>query len=232
MAGSITQEVVVLNDFGFEERRRTTSSGTTNRYTVSFKADPVVHVFNAKELGRGPAQAIADAIRDGIRAIKEVASASTRARRTAAAEALRRGAAWAVARYDGGKTGRKEPGKTVRLFNDSGRLAEGIVAGPTSDGTWTVNVTANRFDPDTFVGGVPALVSMFERLRSLVPALQSPEQLTRIPSVKDAIQNSQADIIINRGGALASQRKRLLNDIRRGKIDLWVNKIGGGIASL
>ncbi len=232
MAGSITQEVVALNDFGFEERRRTTGSGTTNRYTVSIKAEPIVHLFDAKELGRGPAEAIAEAIRKGIRDIGEIASASTRARRASAAEALRRGASWAVARYSGGKTGPKEPNKTPRLFNDSGRLAEGIVAGPTRDNTWVINVTSNRFDPSTFVGGVSALVSMFERLRALVPALQGPQRLMEIQSVKDAIEGTQADIFISRGHALASQRRRLLADIRRGQVDFWINKIGGGIASL
>lgn len=227
---SITQEVVVLNDFGFEERRRTTSSGTTNRYTVTIKAEPVVHVFDPRALGRGVAEAMAAAIRSGIRDIAEIASPSTRRRRDAAAEALRRGAAWAVARYDGGKTGRKDPGKTPRLFNDSGRLAEGIVAGPNDDG-WVINVTANRFDPTTFVGGVPALVSMYERLRALVPVLQGPERLMQDEGVKAAITDSLYQLIVVKGGALTLRKNQLMSELRKMKLDL-VKQIAGGLAGL
>jgi len=230
MAGSITQEVVVLNDFGFEERRRTTGSGTTNRYTVTIKADPVVHVFDPRELGRGPAEAIAEAIRKGIRDIGEIAKPSTRKRRESAEKALNQGERWAMARYGGGRTGIKAPNRTPRLFNDSGRLAEGIVAGPNGDG-WVVNVTANRFDPSTFVGGVGALVSMFERLVALVPALQGPDKLMQIESVKNAIADSLYQIIVVKGGALKSRRGQLLGDLRKMKIDL-VKQIAGGLAGI
>ena len=228
--GSITQEVVVLNAFGFEERRRTTGSGTANRYTVTIKADPVVHVFDPRELGRGPAEAIAEAIRNGIRGINQVASASTILRRKAAVLAMARAEPWTTARYSGGRTGPTTPGKSDKLFNDSGRLADGIHAGPNGDG-WVINVTANRFDPSTFVGGVGALVSMYERLRALVPALQGPDKLMQIETVKNAIADSLYQIIVVKGGALKSRRGQLLTDLRRMKIDL-VKQIAGGLAGL
>lgn len=228
--GSITQEVVVLNTFGFEERRRTTGKGTTNRYTVTITADPVVHVFDPRELGRAPADAIAEAIRKGIKAIGEFAKPATRARREGAAKAFAARLPWAVARYSGGRTGDKAPNQTGRLFNDSGRLADGIFAGPNGDG-WVVNVPVNRFDPATFTGGVGALVSMYGRLRELVPALQGPEALRKIPEVRDAIESSILNVIQTKGAQLGKQRADLMRAIRGQQLAI-VKQIVGGIGLL
>lgn len=183
----IFQETIVLNDFGLAERRRTTSKGTTSRYTVTINAEPIIHTFDANALGKGPAEAIAEAIRKGIRDIGEFAKPSTRARREQAKRALAAGDRYETARYSGGRTGPTTPHQTDRLFNDSGRLAESITVNAQRDATWTVNVAKNRLDPSTFVGGLSALLPMFERLRNLVPALQGPEQLARIPEVAQSL---------------------------------------------
>jgi hypothetical protein len=192
---AISQETVVLNEFGLSERRRKTSSGTKSRFTVSIRADAIPHVFDAQELGRGPAEAIAKAIGDQIRGVRQTVSEATVLARKAAATAFAAGKEWARGRYAGGRTGPTPPGTGDGLFNDSGRLANGIYAQAVGDQEWTINVPANRFDPSTFDGGVPALQAMIERLQAAVPALRNGESLARIPEVTRAIESSVADII-------------------------------------
>ncbi|KAB2910235.1 MAG: hypothetical protein F9K40_03120, partial [Kofleriaceae bacterium] len=68
----VTQDVVMLNDFGgslVERRTRTTSSGTKDRYTITIKAEPILNDFNGLRLGEKPAQAIRDLI---VRQLKAV----------------------------------------------------------------------------------------------------------------------------------------------------------------
>lgn len=185
----------MLNDFGLAERRRTTKTGTKSRYTVTINAEPIIHTFDANALGKGPAMAVANAIRNGIKSIGEFASPATRLRRESAKRSLAAGASYAQARYSGGRTGAMQPHQTDRLFNDSGRFAETVTVNAARDGTWNVNVAKNRLDPTTFIGGMPALLRMYERLRSLVPALQGPEQLVKIPEVAQAIIDSHRMIL-------------------------------------
>jgi hypothetical protein len=210
---AITQETILLNEFGFAERRRTTSSGTKSRFTISIKADVIPHVFDAQQLGRGPAEAIAAAITRGIKGIGEFASLATQKHRATAARSLAAGAEWAVARYSGGRTGMKQPNQTKRLFNDSERLAEGIFAQAVGDESWTVNVPANRFDPSTFGGGVPAMQAMVERLQALVPALRDGNGLANDPEVKKAVSDSIYGIIAKAKGQNRALRRELNSQI-------------------
>lgn len=190
---SITQETIILNEFGLSERRRTTSRGTKSRYTVSIKADAIPHIFDAQELGRKPAEAIAAAIKKGIQAIGQEASLRTQFARKYAKTAFAAGKAWAMERYSGGRTGPTPPGEGNKLFNDSGRLAGGIYVQAVGDESWTVNWPANRFDPAQL--GAAVAQTMFERLQALVPALRGGEGLASDPDVKSAIESSAADII-------------------------------------
>ena len=224
---AITQETIVLNGFGLEEKRRTVNGNTKSRYAVQIQAEPIVHVFDAKALGKGPAEAIAEAIRTGIHNIVQEASASTRERRRAAAKGIANGAAQDIARYHGSSSSRmppSTPGRFVRLFNDSGRFADSIQVGPTRDNSWIVNVAANRLDPTTFNGGIAALVPMYERLRSMVPALQGPEALARISTVKEAINGSIADLLVKAG----AKRSDLMRKLRAGQWAL-VQQIARGV---
>jgi hypothetical protein len=194
---AVTQETIILNEFGFAERRRTTgaSGKPKSRFTVSIKADAIPHLFDAQELGRGPAEAIAQVIRDQIKAIGETASLGTQFARKAAAKAFAAGKEWAVARYSGGRTGATPPKGGDKLFNDSGRLADGIYVQAVKDESWTINVPANRFDPSTFNGGVAALTAMVERLQQLVPALRG-EGLAGNETLRRAMENAAADIFV------------------------------------
>jgi hypothetical protein len=170
---AITQEVYVLNE-GLSERRRTTSSGTKSRFTLDVKTEPLIFNLSEISLGRGPAEALKKAISDGIKSIAAVALPSTLLKRKYAKAGVQRGAPWAVKRYSGGRTGAKAPAQSDRLFNDSGRFAEGLhVMQNTKEGAWTVNVPANRLDPTTFKSQSD-FIRMVERLRELVPVLRDP----------------------------------------------------------
>lgn len=168
---AITQDVIVINE-GFQERRRTTSTGTKSRYTITVTAEPIIHNFSEEKLGEGPAEAIKAAIVKQIKGITEVANLSTIKRRQSAARSIQAGKT--DARYSGGRIGAMPPSGSVRLFNDSGRLADGIfVRQNPQEKNWTINVPANRLDPSTFKS-FASFTSMVNRLRELVPALVNP----------------------------------------------------------
>jgi len=225
----ITQDVIVLNDFGFEERRRTTSKGTSSRFTVTIKSEPLVHVFDERQLGKGPAEAIREVLWKGIRGIEEFAALATVKRRERARRALAAGTGSAVRRYDGGRTGRKEPGQTVRVFNDSGRLADGLeVRENVTEKSWTVNVTKNRLTPIDF-GTQAQLLAMVERLQRLVPELGDPRALLKHSTVTKAIDAAISNLIIKaleRGTALRSQRRGALLRLVGGSVGARIAALG------
>jgi hypothetical protein len=200
---AITQDVVVLNDFGggqFERRTRTTSSGTKDRYTCTIKAEPILHDFNGLRLGKAPAEAIRDLLRRQIKAIGEFAALPTRAKRERAVGALSRGADWAKRRYSGGRTGTTQPNTSGRMFNDSGRLADGLeVRENREEERWTINVPANRLTP--IVDGVrtfteAAFTQMINDLYRLAPAFRGGDEVLRDEGVRMAIAQASADAIM------------------------------------
>lgn len=216
MASSITQDVVVLNDFGggvFERRSRTTGAGTKDRYTCTIKAEPILHDFNTLRLGRLPAEAIRDLVRRQIKAIGDFAALATREKRERAVGALERGARWAQRRYSGGRTGTTAPNTSGRKFNDSGRLADGLELREVRTGEgedskadhWVMNVPANRLNPAP--GGVreftdAAFDAMIQEIYRLVPALRGGEEVLNDEGVRRAIATATADAIqVMREGA-------------------------------
>lgn len=158
--------ITILNE-GLESR--TTKSGK-QRFSIKITAEPIIINTDPKALGAPVAQAIAHHLREKMRAISAVASPATIRAREVARRALLKGEAWAVKRYAGGRMGSRIPAQSDRLFNDSGRFAESIVAAAASDGTWRVNVAANRLDPATLNGGAGAVERIWQRLVALVPA--------------------------------------------------------------
>lgn len=199
---AVSQDVVILNDFGgstFDRRTRTTSRGTKDRYTITIKAEPILHNFNGLRLGEGPAHAIRDLIRRQIKNIGTFAKPATIAKREAAVRALSRGAQWAKRRYAGGRTGEKAPNTSGRLFNDSGRLADGLeVRENTTEQSWTINVPVNRLNPEpdghrTFTA--TAFERMLQELVRHVPALRGGEEILKDETVRQAIASATADAI-------------------------------------
>jgi hypothetical protein len=186
-------DVVVVNE-GYEIR---STKGGTNRVVITVSAESLIHNLDPKTLGRGPAQAIAHHFRERIREISAAAAPATIKARQVAARALDAGREWAQRRYSGGRLGEMRPNESDRAFNDSGRLAEGIVANGSSDGVWRVNVPANRFQ-DSMTGGIDRI---WRKLVSLVPEFANPELLLSQDLISASIQKAQRDMVTKTAAA-------------------------------
>lgn len=214
----VSQRVVAINDFGLERRDRTTSTGTASRFTVTMKADPVVHVFDPKVLGAGPSLAIAEHLRARVGGIGALAAPSTQLQRKYAATAAAAGKPWASRRYSGGRTGALPPNQSSRLFSDSGRFAQGIVAGATPTG-WVVNVAANRLDPSTFKDGEAGVNRMFLLLRQHVPEFGDASQLLTVPAVRGAIGDSLDAIFLKGLGRRYGDNRDFRAAVRQARLE-------------
>jgi hypothetical protein len=200
---AIKQERFKIHDFAglaAEELRRTTSKETKSRVSLTYKSDPRFANLDPGEILGGPAAAAKKVIQEQICAIAVRASEATILKRKYARNALTRGDAKAKKRYDGGRSGKtytpggSDHGGGDMLFNDSGRLADGIFVRAQKDGSLTINVPANRFDPDTFEGAYLSgggLDRMMQRLRELVPALRSVDDLMNEVDISDSIKRIQ-----------------------------------------
>jgi pimeloyl-ACP methyl ester carboxylesterase len=164
---SIKRENVIVLGEGLEQR--TNIKTGKQRYSVTVKADKLAINLDPVALGAPVAQAIAHHLRERVKAIAASASPATIRAREAARRAFLRGEAWAMKRYAGGKMGARLPAQSEQLFNDSGRMAESIVANASKDGVWRVNVAGNRLSADTLNGGAAAVVAIWTRLLELVP---------------------------------------------------------------
>lgn len=188
-----TQKTVILNSFGdgsLERRTRTSASGkSSDRWTVTIDANPLVLDFDTKTLGKGVAETITEHLRKRVSDIGAVASAATQLQRKYAANALSNGKRWATKRYAGGRIGAMSPNQTPRLFNDSGRFVRGIVASPTRDNNWVVNLPANRLNA-TQLGSETALKNIVNLLRRYVPEFGSATALVDVPEIQRAIGNA------------------------------------------
>jgi hypothetical protein len=181
----VSQKVFSLNGF-IDQRTRTTSRGTKDRFSVTIKSEPLIVNLDPVLLGQEPSLAMAKLLKNKIRDIGAPASPATIKRRISALRSASPGR-----RYTGGRLGAMNPGQTSRLFNDSGRLAVGIFARANrKESSWTINVPANRFDPSTFNGGLPAILLMIERLAFYVPELKNPKLMLDDAEFRAAVKRS------------------------------------------
>lgn len=199
------EKKVLINDWenGLRAVEHERASGK-KRVTLDVKSDVLVANLDPLVLGRDIAEAIAVVIREGIQAINAPAAPATVLKRKYAKAALNRGAGWAVRRYSGGRTGTIQPDSAPgdRLFNDSGRLARTVVAGPTKEGDWKVNCAVNRLSEATFAPG--AFVIMLERLVAHVPVLRDPSRLGQAPQVIAAMERT-AEHMVTKGDHRAAE---------------------------
>jgi hypothetical protein len=181
--------IIVINQPGGGLERRIRNGKV--RYSIGVQAEPIIHNLDPSLLGRGPAEAIADVLRQKVRNIGAIASVATRAYRARAQKAFNTGASWATRRYAGGRIGAMAPNQTPRAFNDSGRFASSLFATPNkTESTWTINVAANRLNEAS-----GAVVTIWNRLVQLVPEFGSPEKLLGTKEVTTAVRTSLRDLI-------------------------------------
>lgn len=190
---------VVTTNQGFTTR---TSIGGKQRTTVECLSGPLVHNLDPRELGRGPAEAIAQLFKDRIAMIATRASDATIKARQAAARRMAQPDV--QRRYAGGRMGPMPPNQSDRLFNDSGRLRESIVARAAQTaghvGAWVVNFAANRLSPDTLNAGADgSSAAALERIKALlvqhVPEIANPKLLMDSLPVRRAIAEGQKAMI-------------------------------------
>lgn len=149
------ESVVVLGDWQSHIAKARRRSSGKERVTLEVKSDLTIAAIDPVRLGAPVAEALAEAVRQGIKSFAGSVSERTEDFRKSALSSFNAGARWARKRYAGGKIGAMIPWQSgSQMLNDSGRLAKGIVArlargGPKDDeGKWTINVPANRLTQD------------------------------------------------------------------------------------
>lgn len=226
---AISQDVVTLNDFS-DLRVRESRSGVKARTSINVQSEPILHDFDERRTGRPVAEAIRDVLAAKIRGIAAKVSVETVLKRKYIAAAYRRGEPYAVRQYEGGRTGSftftDSKGKTTRanpppegnedrMFNFSGRLAEGLfVRENPTEGGFTVNMPANRFNVNQ--GGtwtVAQLQRALDKLGQLVPEFRDAGRLARDPEVLKAVEESVDGMINIAKGRLAAAKRRRVQAI-------------------
>lgn len=217
----ITQDRIVLNDYGLTQLiRRTTNKKTgatsvTGRFTIEIESEPIAHEFSPIRLGKQVTDEMVYAIKQRFKGVTALVSQKTRKFRYSAVN--NQDMAWVQRRYSGGRMGTIAPTSVSdnRMFNDSGRLRDGIVVGENpKNGTYTINVPANRLDPTTFKEHSQYL-AMVKRLQELVPELGDPAVLASNPLVTAAIQQSVLDMIHVLTARNKALKMRLIRDVMR-----------------
>ncbi len=163
----MSDETVAINlPPSIKERTRVLKSGKEQvRFTVEVRSEPIIHHFSDKELGRGPAEALAEIMRENLRNFARPVSAQTQRKRKYAAKAYDSGKSWAMKRYAGGRMGGRRPDpQSTTWFHDSGRMSESIY--PThnkTEGHYTINVAANRLHRESFGQGFERFLEVFSQ---------------------------------------------------------------------
>lgn len=212
-------DIIVLNQ---PLRSRTSKSGK-ERFTINVRSEPLIHNLDPSKLGRGPAEAIAEALRAKVKAIGASAAAATLAYRARAAKSFAAGAPWATRRYAGGRIGAMAPNQSSAAFNDSGRFAASLVAAPNpKEHSWTINVAANRLDSSS---GAP--VRIFRRLVELVPEFANPAKLLEVASVRQSLSDGLREAIVR-----AEMRRDELSAARAKAIIGAIGSVARALAGL
>lgn len=199
--------VVKVHDWGaISASVRTRPSGKA-RCTVEFKSEALAVNTDPALWGAPVADALAKVLREQIAAIPQRASAATEDARKVAKTAFRKGKAWAMRRYSGGRIGAMEPDavspEAPRLMNDSGRFVRSLVARLTRDRSmFVLNVAVNRLDNERVRERVFAILTQW------VPGFSDPRSLASDPAVRGAMLDAMA-------GAVTKQSAKSLADLQR-----------------
>jgi hypothetical protein len=186
-------ELYIINQ-GLE--MHTSASGKT-RFTVRVVSEPIAINADPEFLAMAPAKRMAAFLKQRVLGITAKAPPNTIRARHTALKAFVQGKEWAMKRYSGGRSGSMPPLRSENAFNDSGRFGNGIAATKGKDGTWRVNVPANRLDESTSGG----FERVWNRLVQLVPEFGSGiAQNIVAEGVKWSMQN-----MIHKGQATSSK---------------------------
>src|SRR3990167_2158499 len=102
MASQPDETVAINLPPSIKERTRVLKSGKTQtRFTVEVKSEPIIHAFYDKELGRGPAEVLAQILQEHLATYGAThpVSPSTQQKRRYAAKAYWANKKWIRARY-------------------------------------------------------------------------------------------------------------------------------------
>ena len=124
------------------------------------------------------AVAVTDELRRAIGTEGGQASAGTLAARRRAVKAYAAGAPWATRIYD------RPPGRTDRMFVDSGRLIEGLVARRLPDGSWGI------FPPPRRLEVAVLRAHVLDLLRQNIPEAADPGVMAKAAGVRAAAQKA------------------------------------------
>lgn len=183
----ITPTRIALFDT-FKERKRVAKSGkVSSRMTIEFETTELLHELDEMVLGQLPADAVREIVSGQIHGISARVSDATIERRISAYN--NPGSRWYKRRYAGGRTGETPPDPNSNQWGvDSGRLANHLtVRDNPTDGTYTINVVANRLRRDTFGPGFDDFLS---KLSSLVEAIKNPRSIANDPRFNAAVNES------------------------------------------
>lgn len=135
--------------------------------SVSVTGDAIALEPDERELAKGPATALRDAITRGIAAIAESVTPATMRRR------------------------RAEGSSSTKLFNSTGHLADGLSVEAQPDGSYHIAAPPDRLQPSRF--GRADLERVIARLRAAVPALRDP---TTVVELKQALEQTVREALI------------------------------------
>jgi hypothetical protein len=184
-------------------KSRKTKSGK-ERYRIEIKGDSLLINADPKALGQGPAEAIAQLLRDRVLGVSARAPAATIKAREVAAKAFAQGKSWALKRYAGGRIGAMPPNQSDRALNDSGRMAQSIAVGATKDG-YTVNMAANRLDSSA--GNVNRI---WQAVLRYVPELGDTRRLMDSIPIRKALEQGLQDAVLRAREREVEAKRRLM----------------------
>jgi hypothetical protein len=203
----MSDNVIVINEFGGELEQRTSKSGKV-RHTIRIKSEPVIVNMDPKALGQPVAAAIVHHLREKIRGVTALAAPATIKARQVAAKAFAAGKPWAVKRYSGGKTGSTPPNQSNKALNDSGRMANSITGNASSDGHWRINVAANRLNAE-----MGNLERIWRRVTELVPEFGDPKRLLENDVLRKAIEQAQRNMLRKAQMSTGELQKQLIGSV-------------------
>jgi hypothetical protein len=190
-------------------RKRTLKSGKVKaRVTIEVESEPIIHHWTNRDIGKGPAEAIVKGLQKQMQRFGNVMQSTFERRQRQAAQGERGGMTRSYRRhFMGGRIGHMPPQGGNKLFINSGRLLKGLFARHNPrDGTWTVNVPANRLNPDPLMWpSTAAFQRMLDRWKGAV----NYREITSSSEYQKELTNSVNEMLTKVAAINAMKRQQL-----------------------